>query len=291
LRTPAPANQAFRPRNACPAKHSSSGANMSRRSTRRQWRGFMTILDNLPNILYVVDLESYGILFANGALRETVGGDPTGKECFAALHGLSAPCDFCTNDIILRDRKPYTWERYNERLGRHFQITDQVLRWPDGRDVRFEVAVDVTERKRSAEELRRLVEERTRRIDEQSREILDLSTPVMEVWEGVVLAPLIGTLDSDRSQQFTDRLLNAVVKHGAAVALVDITGVPQVDTETARNLIETVAAVRLLGAEVVLTGIRASIAQTLVHQDIDLSAVVTRSSLAAGLKVAMEKTA
>jgi anti-anti-sigma regulatory factor len=263
---------------------------MTRKERQSQWAGFMTVLENLPDVLYVVDLQSYRILVANRALREMIGEDPTGKECFAALYGFAAPCDFCTIDIIQKDRKPYTWERYNECFGRHYQITDQILRWPDGRDVRVEVAVDVTDRKRSEDELRRLVEERTRTIEEQTREILELSTPIMQVWEGVILAPLIGTLDSARSQQLMEVLLDSVVKHGAAVALVDITGVPLVDTQTTRNLIDTIAAVRLLGAEVVLTGIRPAIAQTLVHLGVDLSGVITRSSLAAGLRVALERT-
>jgi rsbT co-antagonist protein RsbR len=125
-------------------------------------------------------------------------------------------------------------------------------------------------------------------IKKQAQEILELSTPVMQVWEGIVAAPLIGSLDSQRTQQFMERLLHRIVETNSPVALVDITGVPTIDTQTAQHLIETISAVRLLGAQVVLTGVRPAIAQTLVHLGIDLSGIVTRSSLSAGLRVALE---
>ena len=137
---------------------------------------------------------------------------------------------------------------------------------------------DVSER-RAAEE----------RIQAQAQEILEMAAvPVVQVWEGIVLVPLIGTLDSQRTQQLMERLLRRVAETASPVALLDITGVPTVDTQTAQHLIETISAVRLLGAEVVLTGVRPSIAQTLVHLGIDLSSILTRSSLTAGLRVALE---
>jgi rsbT co-antagonist protein RsbR len=125
-------------------------------------------------------------------------------------------------------------------------------------------------------------------ITRQSQEIMEISTPVIQVWDGVVVAPLIGTLDSQRTRQFMERLLERIVETNSPVSLVDITGVPIIDTKTAQHLIETITAVRLLGAQVVLTGIRPAIAQTLVHLGIDLSGVTTRSSLAAGLRVAFD---
>ena len=117
---------------------------------------------------------------------------------------------------------------------------------------------------------------------------MELSTPVMQVWQGVVVAPLIGSLDSQRTQQFMERLLNRIVETNSPVALVDIMGVPTIDTQTAQHLIETISAVRLLGVQVVLTGVRPAIAQTLVHLGIDLSNITTRASLAAGLAVALD---
>ena len=152
------------------------------------------------------------------------------------------------------------------------------LRAPDGTLRGYsKVTRDLTERKQAEE-----------RIQQQSKEIMELSTPVMQVWEGVVAAPLIGSLDSQRTQQFMERLLSRIVETNSPVALVDIMGVPMIDTQTAQHLIETISAVRLLGAQVVLTGVRPAIAQTLVHLGIDLSGILTRSSLSAGIQVALD---
>jgi rsbT co-antagonist protein RsbR len=132
---------------------------------------------------------------------------------------------------------------------------------------------------------RRQAEEQIKR---QAQEIFEMAVvPVVQVWEGVLLVPLIGTLDSQRTQQLMERLLHRVTETSSPVALLDITGVPAIDSQTAQHLIETVAAVRLLGADVILTGVRPSIAQTLVHLGIDLSNVITRASLAAGLRTAL----
>jgi PAS domain S-box-containing protein len=140
------------------------------------------------------------------------------------------------------------------------------------------VTRDLTERRNAEEKIRR-----------QAQEIIEMAAvPVVQVWEGIVLVPLIGTLDSQRTQQLMERLLNKVTETSSPVALVDITGVPTIDTQTAQHLIEAIAAVRLLGSEVVLTGVRPSIAQTLVHLGIDLTNVTTRSSLSAGLRMALE---
>ncbi len=127
-----------------------------------------------------------------------------------------------------------------------------------------------------------------RRIRQQSQEILELSTPIMQLWEGIVAVPLIGNLDSQRTQMFMERLLERIVETNSPLAIVDIMGVPTIDTQTAQHLVETITAVRLLGAQVVLTGVKPAIAQTLVHLGVDWSGITTRSSLSAGLKVALE---
>ena len=137
--------------------------------------------------------------------------------------------------------------------------------------------IDITARQQAEETIAR-----------QAQEILEVSTPVVQVWDGVMAAPLIGTLDSQRTEQFMERLPQGIVETNSQVALVDITGVPSIDTQTAQHLIETVTAVRMLGAQVVLTGVRPTLAQTLVHLGIDLSHIVTRSSMSAGLRVALE---
>lgn len=140
------------------------------------------------------------------------------------------------------------------------------------------------------ETLRAEIEERKRAeeiISRQAQEILEVSTPVIQIWDGIVTVPLIGTLDSRRTQQLMEQLLQKIVETGSQVALIDVTGVPTIDTKTAQYLIETISAVRLLGAEVVLTGIRPEIARTLVQLGTDLSNVNTRSSFSAGLLFAL----
>ncbi len=139
------------------------------------------------------------------------------------------------------------------------------------------IARDITEQKKLREAL-----------TQRAKEILDVSTPVLQVWEGVVVAPFIGTLDTQRAQQFMERLLDKIVATNSSVALLDVTGVPAIDTRTAQHLIETITSVRLLGAQAVLTGVRPAIVQTLAHLGINLADVVTRSSLAAGLRVALD---
>jgi rsbT co-antagonist protein RsbR len=137
---------------------------------------------------------------------------------------------------------------------------------------------DLTQRKEGEE-----------RIKRQTQEILEMATvPVVQVWDGIILVPLIGMLDSARTQQLMERLLRRLTETNSLVALIDITGVPAIDTQTAQHLIETIKAVRYIGSEVVLTGVRPAIAQTLVHLGTDLSGATTRSSLAAGLRVAFE---
>ena len=153
------------------------------------------------------------------------------------------------------------------------------LRDKDGQLLGFgKVTRDLTE-KREAEE----------RLQRQTRELLEMATvPVVQVWEGVLLVPLIGMLDSQRTQQLMERLLQRVTESGSPITVLDITGVPAIDTQTAQHLIETTSAVRLLGADVILTGVRPAIAQTLVHLGINLSNIITRASLAGGLRMAFE---
>ena len=127
-------------------------------------------------------------------------------------------------------------------------------------------------------------------IERQQQELLDLSTPVIKLWEGIVAVPLIGTLDSERTQVVMESLLEAIVENEAVVAIIDITGVPTVDTLVAQHLLKTVAAARLMGAECIISGIRPQIAQTIVHLGVELGDVTTKSNLADALRVALKKS-
>jgi rsbT co-antagonist protein RsbR len=120
-------------------------------------------------------------------------------------------------------------------------------------------------------------------INRQQEEMLELSTPVVKLWEGILALPMIGTLDSQRTQVVMESLLQKIVETGSDMAIIDITGVPTVDTLVAQHLLKTVTALRLMGAECIISGIRPQIAQTIVHLGVDLQGVVTKASLADAL--------
>ncbi|MGE5431988.1 MAG: STAS domain-containing protein [Syntrophomonadaceae bacterium] len=123
----------------------------------------------------------------------------------------------------------------------------------------------------------------------QQREMVELSTPVVQLWNGILALPLIGTLDSERTQVVMESLLSKIVETGSYVAIIDITGVPTVDTLVAQHLLKTVAAAKLMGAECIISGIRPQIAQTIVHLGVDLEDVTTKATMAEALKTALVK--
>jgi rsbT co-antagonist protein RsbR len=127
-------------------------------------------------------------------------------------------------------------------------------------------------------------------IRRQQDEMLELSTPVVQIWEGIVALPLIGTLDSARTSIVMESLLQTIVTTRSELAIIDITGVPTVDTLVAQHLLKTVAAARLMGADCIISGIRPQIAQTMVHLKIDLSAVTTKATMAEALRFALQRT-
>jgi rsbT co-antagonist protein RsbR len=126
-------------------------------------------------------------------------------------------------------------------------------------------------------------------IVRQQHELLELSTPVITLWEGILALPIIGTLDSTRTQTVMENLLQRIVETGSDIAIIDITGVPTVDTLTAQHLLKTVTATRLMGGECIISGIRPQIAQTLVQLGVDLGDVITRSTLASALALALQR--
>lgn len=126
-------------------------------------------------------------------------------------------------------------------------------------------------------------------ISRQQLEMLELSTPVVKLWDGIVALPLIGTLDSGRTNVVMESLLQQIVQTGSEIAIIDITGVPTVDTLVAQHLLKTVGAARLMGADCIISGIRPQIAQTMVHLGIDLTTVTTKATLADALKTALSR--
>ena len=127
-------------------------------------------------------------------------------------------------------------------------------------------------------------------IQQQQQELLELTTPVVKLWDGILALPLIGTLDSARTQVVMENLLERIVDTGAAIAIIDITGVPTVDTLVAQHLLKTVAAARLMGAECIISGIRPQIAQTIVHLGIELTDILTKATLADAFALALRQS-
>lgn len=127
-------------------------------------------------------------------------------------------------------------------------------------------------------------------IERQQQELLELSTPVVKLWDGVLALPVIGTLDSSRTQTMMEALLTRIADTGSAIAIIDITGVPTVDTLVAQHLIKTVTAIRLMGAECIISGVRPQIAQTIVHLGVDLGNVTTKANLADALALALTRS-
>jgi rsbT co-antagonist protein RsbR len=126
-------------------------------------------------------------------------------------------------------------------------------------------------------------------IRRQQEELLELSTPVVKLWEGILALPVIGTLDSARTQIVMESLLQAIVQSNSRVAIIDITGVPTVDTVVAQHLLKTVTAARLMGADCIISGVRPQIAQTIVHLGINLNDVTTKATLSAAFRVALDR--
>ncbi|HEU5107773.1 MAG TPA: STAS domain-containing protein [Micromonosporaceae bacterium] len=127
-------------------------------------------------------------------------------------------------------------------------------------------------------------------IADQAEQLLELSTPVVKLWEGVVAVPLVGTLDSARAQVVMERLLQMLVDTGSPYAIIDITGVPAVDTQVAQHVLKTVVAARLMGADCIISGIRPQIAQTIVALGIEFGDIVTKATLADALRHVLRRT-
>ncbi|MDP0501699.1 MAG: STAS domain-containing protein [Verrucomicrobiota bacterium JB022] len=126
-------------------------------------------------------------------------------------------------------------------------------------------------------------------IQRQQQDLLELSTPVVSLWKGILALPVIGTLDSERTQTVMESLLQKIVATGSDIAIIDITGVPAVDTLVAQHLLKTVTAARLMGAECIISGIRPQIAQTIVHLGVELGNVTTKGTLADAFALALKK--
>jgi len=155
---------------------------------------------------------------------------------------------------------------------------------------------DLTDELRERERMQKEVEDKLLKIQEQQKtiyqqqaDLLELSSPVSKVWDNVLILPVIGTLDSQRTQIMMENLLEKIVETGCTISILDITGVPTVDTQVANHLLKTVTSARLLGADCIISGISPAIAQTIVHLGIDLSGIKTKATLQDAMIYAMKQ--
>jgi rsbT co-antagonist protein RsbR len=227
-------------------------------------------------------------------LGGTTPDDVMGKTVFELYPQELAAQYYADDQKVIRSDQPLLKreERSVDQAGnRVWHLTTKVpLRDSEGEIVGLVgIARDITERKRADEALRR--ERQQQEIIETQRQALrELSTPIVPVLEGVLVLPLVGGIDTRRAQQVMETLLEAIGRYQAEVVIIDITGVPVVDTGVANHLLQVTRAAALLGSECVLVGISPEVAQTIVSLGVDLSSVVTQANLQSGIEHALKKT-
>ena len=240
-----------------------------------------TGIDELEDIFYVFSAEG-DFLEWNAQLPEITGYD--GDEL-----GSMEPTELFTGD----DREAVDDAIQTAIEDRTRSAVQAKLETKGGTEIPYELSAAPIERDGELKAIVGIARdisdrlENERRLQELASEIRDLSMPVVEIWDGVILTTVVGSLDTQKAERLTEDLLQQIVEAEAAVALIDITGVSALDTATAQHLIDTINAVNLLGANVVITGISPEIAQTLVQLGVELADIETQSSLMEGLRVAL----
>ena len=238
------------------------------------------LLESIPIPVIAVD-KDFNILFINPAGCDWCGkelSEVKGKKCYNVLESRCCSTSDCGIKKAMASGKKCAghYEIPCNRETINVEITAVPLKDEDGNIVGgLEYIVDVTNRVKMEKDLH-----------VQTQTILELATPVIKIWDGVLLLPLVGIIDTLRAQQIIENLLNSIVENEAELAILDLTGVPVVDTAVARHIIKTVNAAKMLGAKTILTGFSPEVSQTLVTLGIDLSNITTCGSLKTGISKA-----
>jgi rsbT co-antagonist protein RsbR len=250
-------------------------------------RLFGAVLDNLPISIWVVDRRG-DYVFHDGLGVAQLGIQRrswVGLNLWEMWKGVEGTTETLRQVRVAMDSAQQT-HAFAEAMGLHWETWCVPLKNEDGEvDLVVSTTMDITAHRRAESELQARIEQ----IEEQQKLIKDLATPIIEVWEGVLTAPLTGVLDGERATEMMQRLLGEVVRVRARHAILDLTGVEQVDERTAAYLVELVRAIRLLGAEAIITGVRPQVAQIFVSLGADLTAIPIRSNLRSGLEYCMRK--
>ena len=238
-------------------------------------------LNSIPTPIMVVDKE-FTIQFVNPSWVDMAGvaiEDAVGRKCYDLIKSAECQTEKCCIRRVMMEDSVITCEKivHTARGDISTQYTGAPLKDAEDNIVGgLEYLVDITDLKRAIEERERL-----------SNEIMRLSTPIIEVWDKVLMVPLIGTIRTERAEQIMEQLLNEIVKHEAEVVILDLSGIPTIDVDVAQHLLKTASAAKLLGSKVIFTGVRADITEAMVSIGIDLSEIDTRRTLRDGLKEAV----
>lgn len=248
-----------------------------------------SLLENAPNIILIVDKQGK-IEYINRTIPGMSVDEVVGKQQLDFVQSEHQETVRATNKKVFTSGETASYEIQGPGA-------DGTVAWystlvgpirENGEIVAVSVfTADVTDRKKAENDLRKAKDDL---IAQQSMAIRELSTPVIEAWEGILVLPLIGTIDTHRAQQIVESLLDSIVSTQASVAIMDITGVLVVDTMVGDHLLNTISAARMLGAEVIVTGVSPHNAQTLVKLGVDLTTIITKGSLQAGLRLAFDMT-
>ncbi len=268
----------------------------------RDYRGdegfLFEIINAVPSGIFVTDLEN-NILIINKAGAELVGrspGDCFDRKCYELFNTPMCQTDQCTCRVAMDTNAVNQGQTTLKVDNREIPIefASRPVRNHKGEVIGcVEHFIDISERLEQERAILKQQEEMLKKRDEDIRhlqeEILELSTPVIEVWEGVLALPLVGTVDSHRAQSAMERLLVTIERTRSPFVIIDITGVPNVDTAVANHLLQTVDAVRLMGSEAILTGISTRTALTMAHLGVNLGTINVKSRMADGLHYAIQK--
>ncbi len=261
--------------------------------------GFLfEIVNAVPSGIFVTDLE-HNILIINKAAAEMVGltpGQCFDRKCYEIFNTAMCGTDQCTCKVAIKNKRVNQGQTrlHVDKGDIAIDYASRPLRNHEGKIIGcVEHFIDISERVAQEElilkQQQELLQKREEDIRHLQEEILELSTPVVEVWEGVLALPLIGTLDSHRARSAMEILLDAIERTRSPFVIIDITGVPTVDTEVANHLLQTVDAVRLMGSEAILTGVSTHIALTMAHLGVELGTIKVRSRMADALHLAITK--